>query len=65
MLSFQDKFIVACVSFALATCTVFAFVFGSRANAVGLLSALGGVVSILVGCFHWLYIHDSKTKDAC
>lgn len=59
----QDKFVMGCVAFGLGTCTVFAFIFGSKQNAVGLLTALGGIVSILAGSFHWLYIHDQKTKD--
>lgn len=59
----QDKFVMGCVAFGLATCTVFAFVFGERGNAVGLLSALGAVIATLCGTFHFLFIRDQKTKD--
>ena len=59
-----DIFVMACVAFGLIACTVFAFVFGAKDNAVGLLTALGGIVSILAGTFHWLYVRDSKLPDA-
>lgn len=52
------------VAFGLLTCTVFAFIFASRDNAVGLLSALGAVIATLAGTFHFLYIRDQKIKDA-
>lgn len=60
----RDWFIMGAVAAAWAAGTAFIFKFGTTEHAIGLLTAWGSVCATMTGAYHWLVVHDSKTKDA-
>lgn len=60
----RDWFVMAVVTAAWAAGTAFIFEFGSKEHAVALITAWGSICVTMIGAYHWLVIHDSKTKDA-
>jgi hypothetical protein len=60
----KDWFVMILVAIVWIAGTAFIFKFGSKENAVLLLSAWGGTCTTFGGIYHWLNIHDDKEKDA-
>ena len=59
----RDWFIMILVGGIWAAGTVFIFRFGSKENAVALMTAWGGICATMGGIYHWLTIRDDKQKD--
>lgn len=64
MMDARDWFVMVLVALVWIAGTVFIFRFGSRDNAVALLSAWGAICTTFGGVYHWLILRDSKIKDA-
>lgn len=59
----RDWFIMILTACIWAAGTVFIFKFGSKDNAVLLMSSWGGICGTMGGIYHWLTIRDDKEKD--
>lgn len=60
----RDWFVMIIVAGVWVAGTVFMFLKGTPQNAVALMSAWGAICTTFGGVYHWLVVHDSKTKDA-